>query len=91
MCLLSLCATITGVFFQLLWGVRSQGWLLPWFLWGILASIGNIMIVWALSHQLLSNPQIVDEPGWPRRGWRTIAFIAVTAPIALLVSFGYAA
>ncbi len=31
-CLLSLCTVITGVFFQLLWGLRFMSWFMSWFL-----------------------------------------------------------
>lgn len=87
-CLLSLCTVITGVFFQLLWGLHLKSWFMSWFLWGILASVGNIMLVFALSHLVLNNVEIVNYRGW-KSCLRFIVFLVILAPIISIIIFGY--
>lgn len=81
-CLLSLCAVITGILFQLIWDSACELWILC----GILASVSNIGGVFTLSHQILNNEEIVNAKDW-KKHLRCLA-VVILVPIILIIVFG---
>jgi hypothetical protein len=82
-CLLSLCCVITGVLFQCLWCPCFNSML--YILWGILASLGNIAMVFSLSYLVLNRLEIVDTKGKENLRFLALLFFI---PIGLIIWFG---